>query len=177
MCLSLLSEAAPISWINLNPKITGSGRNRTTTLMPLTAARLPANFRLRTIQRPQRETFRSGLQILDAEVGVPDLLSRTVNLSGATSATLTFDYRRDIPSGQADDQFFVLASKDGVNFTQIGQIGATGNASFVDGSYPLSRSIYLLTFRQTRRSDYERARLIRSVDSSPNIEATEKPAT
>ena len=33
------------------------------------------------------------------------------------------------------DQFFVLASKDGVNFTQIGQIGTTGNGSFVDGSY------------------------------------------
>ena len=79
--------------------------------------------------------FQIRLTDLDAEVGVPDLLSRTVNLSGATSATLTFDYRRDIPSGQADDQFFVLASKDGVNFTQIGQIGATGNASFVDGSY------------------------------------------
>ena len=72
---------------------------------------------------------------LDSEVGVPDLLSRTINLSGATSATVTFDYRRDIPSGQTDDQFLVLASSDGVNFTQIGQIGATGNGSFVDAAY------------------------------------------
>ena len=48
---------------------------------------------------------------------------------------LTFDYRRDIPNGQANDQFLVLASSDGVNFTQIGQIGATGNGSFVDAAY------------------------------------------
>ncbi|HET7850613.1 MAG TPA: Ig-like domain-containing protein, partial [Pseudolabrys sp.] len=72
---------------------------------------------------------------LDAEVGVPDLLSRTVDLSGATSAMLTFDYRRDIPYGDADDNFFVLASKDGVNFTEIGQIGATGIGGFIDDAY------------------------------------------
>ena len=79
--------------------------------------------------------FQIKLTDLDAETGVPDLLTRTVNLSGATAATVTFDYRRDIPSGQADDQFFVLASSDGVHFTQIGQIGTTGNGSFVDGAY------------------------------------------
>lgn len=72
---------------------------------------------------------------LDAEVGPPDLLSRTVDLSGATSAVLTFDYRRDIPHGDADDKFFVLASDDGVNFKEIGQIGATGDGSFVDDAY------------------------------------------
>ena len=48
---------------------------------------------------------------------------------------MTFDYRRDIPHGETDDRFLVLASSDGVNFTQIGNIGATGNGSFVDGDY------------------------------------------
>jgi VCBS repeat-containing protein len=79
--------------------------------------------------------FQIRLTDLDAEVGVPDLLTRTVNIAGATSATVSFDYRRDIPSGQSDDQFFVLASTDGINFTQIGQIGATGNGTFVDPTY------------------------------------------
>ena len=50
---------------------------------------------------------------LDEEVGVPDLVSRNFNLSGATSATLTFDYRRDIPNGKSNDQFFVQISNDG----------------------------------------------------------------
>ena len=81
------------------------------------------------------DNFQIKLTDLDAETGVPDLLTRTVNLTGATTATVTFDYRRDIPSGETNDQFFVLASNDGVHFTQIGQIGTTGNGSFVDGSY------------------------------------------
>ena len=73
---------------------------------------------------------------LDEEVGVPDLVSRNFNLSGATSATLTFDYRRDIPNGESNDQFFVQISNDGgATFKTIGQIGATGNGSFVDASY------------------------------------------
>ena len=79
--------------------------------------------------------FQIKLTDLDDETGVPDLLTRTVNLTGATAATLTFDYRRDIPNGETNDKFFVLASTDGVNFTQIGQIGTTGNGSFVDASY------------------------------------------
>ncbi len=79
--------------------------------------------------------FQIKLTDLDDETGVPDLLTRTVNLTGATAATLTFDYRRDIPNGETNDKFFVLASTDGVNFTQIGQIGTTGNGSFVDGAY------------------------------------------
>ena len=79
--------------------------------------------------------FQIKLTDLDDETGVPDLLTRTVNLTGATAATLTFDYRRDIPNGDTNDKFFVLASTDGVHFTQIGQIGATGNGSFVDGAY------------------------------------------
>ena len=82
-----------------------------------------------------REISRSGSAIWTPRVDVPDLLSRTIDLSGATSATLTFDYRRDIPNGEANDQFLVLASSDGVTFTQIGQIGATGNGSFVDAAY------------------------------------------
>jgi VCBS repeat-containing protein len=79
--------------------------------------------------------FQIKLTDQDAETGVPDLLTRTVNLTGATAATLTFDYRRDIPNGETNDKFFVLASTDGVHFTQIGQIGTTGNGSFVDASY------------------------------------------
>lgn len=79
--------------------------------------------------------FQIRLSDLDAETAAPDLLSRTLDLSAATLALLTFDYRRDIPSGQANDQFLVLASSDGVNFTQIGQIGATGDGSFVDPTY------------------------------------------
>ena len=73
---------------------------------------------------------------LDEEIGVPDLVSRNFNLSGATSATLTFDYRRDIPNGESNDQFFVQISNDGGDtFKTIGQIGTTGNGSFVDASY------------------------------------------
>jgi hypothetical protein len=72
---------------------------------------------------------------LDSEVGVADLLQRSIDLSGASSATLTFSYRRDIPVGDPNDQFRVFASSDGVTFTQIGQIGATGTGSFVDGAY------------------------------------------
>jgi VCBS repeat-containing protein len=72
----------------------------------------------------------------DDEVGPPDLLSRTFDLSGAASATLTFDYRRDIPRGDANDKFIVQVSKDGINFTDLPQqIGATGNGSFVDANY------------------------------------------
>jgi VCBS repeat-containing protein len=79
--------------------------------------------------------FALKLTDLDSEVGAADTVQRTVDLSTAVSATLTFEYRRDIPNGETNDKFFVLISNDGVNFTEIGQIGATGNGSFVDGSY------------------------------------------
>src|SRR5581483_372049 len=79
--------------------------------------------------------FQIRLTDLDAESDSADLLSRTVNLSGATTATLTFDYRRDIPSGQANDEFTVLVSTNGSTFTKIGEIGATTSGSFVDGAY------------------------------------------
>ena len=46
--------------------------------------------------------FQIKLTDLDDETGVPDLLTRTVNLTGATAATLTFDYRRDIPNGDTE---------------------------------------------------------------------------
>ena len=48
---------------------------------------------------------------------------------------MTFNYRRDIPDGQANDQFLVQVSSNGTTFTQIGQIGATGDGSFVDPAY------------------------------------------
>ncbi len=80
--------------------------------------------------------FQIRLTDLDAESDVPDTLTRTYNLVGAGStAKIEFDYRRDMPSGQSNDRFIVLASINGGAFTQIGQIGATGNGSFVDGSY------------------------------------------
>ncbi len=80
--------------------------------------------------------FQIRLTDLDAESANPDTLSRTFNLVNAgNAAKVEFDYRRDIPSGQSNDQFIVFASINGGAFTQIGQIGATGNGSFVDGSY------------------------------------------
>lgn len=72
------------------------------------------------------------LSDLDSEVGVPDTVQRTVNLTGAVSAILTFDYRRDIPNGQSNDLFPVLISTDGISFTQI---GVFGGSSVVDASY------------------------------------------
>ena len=80
--------------------------------------------------------FQIRLTDLDAESDDPDTLSRTFNLVDAgNAAKVEFDYRRDIPSGQSNDQFIVFASINGGAFTQIGQIGATGNGNFVDGSY------------------------------------------
>jgi VCBS repeat-containing protein len=79
--------------------------------------------------------FQILLSDLDSEVGVPDTIQRSIDLSGATSATVTFDYRRDIADGETNDRFLVLASSDGVNFTEIGQIGAEGDGSFVDPAY------------------------------------------
>ena len=61
-----------------------------------------------------------------------DILQRAFDLSEATSATLTFDYRRQIPDGDSNDVFIVWASSDGVTFTQIGQIGG---GTFVDAAY------------------------------------------
>jgi hypothetical protein len=81
------------------------------------------------------DNFRLFLSDSDSESGAADTIQRTANLAGALSATLEFDYRRDIPSGQSDDQFPVLISTDGINFIQIGQIGATGDGSFVDGAF------------------------------------------
>ena len=67
---------------------------------------------------------------------VPDTLTRTYNLTGTEkTAKVEFDYRRDIPSGQTDDKFDVQISINGGAFTTIGNIGATGNASFVDSTY------------------------------------------
>jgi VCBS repeat-containing protein len=78
--------------------------------------------------------FQIRLSDLDAESAAADTLTRTIDLSGAATATLTFDYRRDIPNGQSNDQFLVQVW-NGTSFVTIGQIGATGTGSFVDGSY------------------------------------------
>jgi hypothetical protein len=79
--------------------------------------------------------FKLQLSDRDAESAPPDLIQRTVNLSTATSATLTFDYRRDIPNADAGDLFIVSVSSNGTDFTHIGQIGATADGSFVDAAY------------------------------------------
>ena len=134
-CLSLLSEGGAYILDQFKSQDYGVWKEQNDDFDAVNGSPIAGEFQIAHDPTTAAGNFQIRLTDLDAEVGVPDLLSRTVNLSGATSATLTFDYRRDIPSGQADDQFFVLASKDGVNFTQIGQIGATGNASFVDRSY------------------------------------------
>jgi T1SS-143 domain-containing protein len=82
--------------------------------------------------------FTLRLSDLDAEAGVPDTVQRAVDLSAAVpnTAKFEFDYRRDIPVGDSGDRFVVLISNDGgATFTEIGNIGATGNGSFVDGAY------------------------------------------
>ena len=76
--------------------------------------------------------LRLKLSDLDSEVGPPDTVERTANLSTATSAILTFDYRRDIPNVDAFGEFYVLISTDGTNFTQI---AAIGGGTFVDDHY------------------------------------------
>ena len=81
------------------------------------------------------ENFQIRLSDLDDEASIPDLLSRTINLSGATAATFSFDYRRDIPNGDAGDDFVVEASNGNGTWTTIGHIGTTGSGVFVDGSY------------------------------------------
>ncbi|WP_441229190.1 T1SS-143 repeat domain-containing protein [Tardiphaga sp. 215_C5_N2_1] len=71
-------------------------------------------------------------------------LQRTVDLSGTSSATLTFDYRR-VDLDSSSDQVFVQVSTDGVNFTQIAVIGG-GN--FDDNGF-LSASIDLSAYRSS----------------------------
>ncbi len=67
------------------------------------------------------------LKLTDSD-DVNTFVQRTVDLTGADSATLTFDYRR---SGldAATDQIMVLVSTDGTNFTQVGAIQGTTNDS------------------------------------------------
>lgn len=71
----------------------------------------------------------------DSEAGAADTIQRTADLSGATSAKLTFDYRREISAGDPDDVVKIWVSTDGSTFTLIGQIGATGYGTFIDGAY------------------------------------------
>lgn len=79
--------------------------------------------------------FRLFLSDDDSEAGAADTIQRSADLSGASSATLTFDYRRQINSGDLADVVKIWASTDGINFTQIGQIGATGSGTFIDQTY------------------------------------------
>jgi hypothetical protein len=71
----------------------------------------------------------------DNESGPADTIQRTADLSGATTATLTFDYRLQIAAGDPSDVVKIWASADGSNFTLVGQVGATGYGSFVDSDY------------------------------------------
>ena len=71
----------------------------------------------------------------DGEQASPDTVQRSFDLSGSTSAWLTFQYRRDIANGQIDDQVLVQVSSNGGAFGTIDNIGATGTGSFVDGNY------------------------------------------
>jgi hypothetical protein len=97
----------------------------------------PAQGEFQIAHDPQTEQgdFQLRLSDNDSESAVPDTIQRTFDLGGLTSARLTFEYRRDIAAGDVGDRFFVEISSDGVNFIQIGQIGATGSGSFVDGGY------------------------------------------
>lgn len=79
--------------------------------------------------------FRLFLSDDDSEAGAADTIQRSADLSGASSATLTFDYRRQINSADPADVVKIWAATDGISFTQIGQIGATGSGTFIDGSY------------------------------------------
>ncbi|MDO9413984.1 MAG: FecR domain-containing protein [Pseudolabrys sp.] len=79
--------------------------------------------------------FRLFLSDDDYESDVADTIQRTADLSGASTATLKFDYRREIQYGDPDDVVYVWASSDGINFTIIGKIGATGYGTSTDSEY------------------------------------------
>ena len=71
------------------------------------------------------------LSDLDSESDDPDTIERSFDLDGVSSATLSFDYRRNISDSDdaTDDRFFVQLSVDGGGFFNIGQIGATMTAT------------------------------------------------
>jgi hypothetical protein len=76
--------------------------------------------------------FRLRLSDDDDEIGVADLVQRTFDLSGSSSATLTFDYRRQ----SVNDDFFVeVWDAQQQEWDEIGQIGATASGTFTDTSY------------------------------------------
>ncbi|TKW79513.1 MAG: tandem-95 repeat protein, partial [Bradyrhizobium icense] len=69
-----------------------------------------------------------------------DTVQRTVNLTGATSATLEFDYKRSNMTG-SDDQVFVQVSKDGVNYTTVLTIDQNSPTSSTHFSVDISAYI------------------------------------
>ncbi|MFM5511200.1 VCBS domain-containing protein [Aeromonas rivipollensis] len=75
-----------------------------------------------------------------------DSIQRTVNLSGAESATLSFDYRR-VDLDNAGDQVLVQVSSDnGANFTTVQTLAGAGNdASFLSSSIDISAYISATT--------------------------------
>jgi len=60
--------------------------------------------------------------------GTDDSIQRSVNLSGADSATLSFDYKR-VALDSSSDQIRVQIASDGVNFTTIETIQGAANDS------------------------------------------------
>lgn len=96
----------------------------------------PADGEIRVATDPavSESGFRLFLSDDDNESGAADAIQRSADLSGASSATLTFDYRRQIEWGDQDDVVKIWASDDGVNFTLIGEIGAT-QGSIIDETY------------------------------------------
>ena len=82
--------------------------------------------------------FNQYIELIDSD-DASSSIARTLDLTGMTSATLTFDYQR-VQLESADDRVIVEVSSDGVNFTQIGVIGggAFDDATFQTASFDIS---------------------------------------
>ena len=82
----------------------------------------------------------NALRLRDTDGG-NDLIQRTVDLTGANTATLTLDYRR-VGLDDADDEVRVEISTDGVNFTPLATIeGPTNDATYQSLSIDISAYI------------------------------------
>jgi T1SS-143 domain-containing protein len=102
-------------------------------------------------------TFNQYIELTDTD-DASSSIARALDLSGATSATLTFDFQR-VQLESADDRVIVEVSSDGVNFTQIGVIGggAFDDAAFQTASFDISAYASATTtirFTATNGLDY-----------------------
>ncbi|MCO5106476.1 MAG: VCBS domain-containing protein [Burkholderiaceae bacterium] len=78
--------------------------------------------------------------------GVDTSIQRTANLSGATSATLSFDYKRVSLESFGDEQVRVQISSDGTNFTTIATLdGPANDATYLTFSADISSYISTTT--------------------------------